>query len=411
MSAPTLTQTPAGARSAAASCARWIGFGVVLLVAVMNLLDSTITQTAAPAIRHQLAGSYADLEWLTAAYTLAMSVTLLLGGRLGDIFGRRRVLLAGIAGFIAASTLCAVAPSISTLIAARVLQGVMAAVMVPQGFGLIRELFGDAGQRKAFAVFGPVMGLGAICGPIAGGALVDANIAGSGWRAIFLVNVPLGLAALAIGRAYLPRNAAATPDHRFDPVSVLLAVAAGFCLIFPLIQGRQDGWPAWSFVMLAAGAGLVAAFGVHQSRGLRRGATPLVEPAILTRRPYIAGLAVEVGFYAAMGGMVLSLNVMFQTGLGFSPLACGVATMAIAVAAAPRSDRLLETAAAPGPHHDAHRHGGDGNRPGRDDRGVDEHRTRAQRLVLRRAPGASRVRHGPDLCTDGRRNPGRCRAA
>jgi len=309
----------------------------VLVAAVMNLLDSTITQTAAPAIRRQLAGSYADLEWLTAGYTLAMSVTLLLGGRLGDIFGRRRVLLGGISGFIAASALCAVAPSISGLIAARVLQGVLAAVMVPQAFGLIREMFGDDGQRKAFAVFGPVMGLGMICGPIVGGALVGANIAGIGWRAIFLVNVPLGLGALAAGRAYLPRNAAATPDHRFDPVSVLLAVAAGFCLIYPLIQGRQDGWPTWSFAMLAVGAGLIAAFGAHQSRRLRRGATPLVDPGILTRRPYLVGLAVEVGFFGAIGGMVLALNVMFQTGLGFSPLACGVATIAIAVAAAPGS--------------------------------------------------------------------------
>jgi EmrB/QacA subfamily drug resistance transporter len=343
MSTPVLTPTPA-ARSAAASRAKWIGFGVVLVAAVMNLLDSTITQTAAPAIRHQLAGSYADLEWLTAAYTLAMSVTLLLGGRFGDVFGRRRALLAGIAGFIAASTLCAIAPSISTLVAARVLQGVLAAVMVPQSFGLIREMFGDAGQQKAFAVFGPVMGLGMICGPIVGGALVGANVAGIGWRAIFLVNVPLGLAALAVGRVYLPRNPAATPGYRFDTVSVLLAVAAGFCLIFPLIQGRQDGWPAWSFAMLAAGVVLIAGFGVHQSRRLRRGGTPLVDPGILNRRPYVAGLAVVLGFFGAIGGMVLSLNVMFQTGLGFSPLACGVATMAIAVAAAPGSivsSRLL----------------------------------------------------------------------
>lgn len=335
MSTPGLTQVPAAARSAAASRARWIGFSVVLAADMMNLLDSTITQTAAPAIRHQLAGTYADLEWLIAAYTLAMSVTLLIGGRLGDIFGRRRVLLAGIAGFIAASTLCALAPFMYTLIAARVLQGVTAGIMVPQAFGLIRELFNDAGQQKAFAVFGPTMGLGSIAGPIVGGAMVDANIAGSGWRAIFLVNVPLGLAALAVGRAFLPSNAPTTPDHRFDPVSVLLAVAAGFCLIFPLIQGRQDGWPAWSFAMLAAGAGLIAAFGVHQSRRLRRGEAPLVDPAILTHRPYVAGLAVVIGFFGAIGAMVLSLNVMFQTGLGFSPLACSVATMAAAVAAPP----------------------------------------------------------------------------
>src|SRR5436309_34648 len=150
---------------AAASRAVWTGFAVVLAASVMDLLDSTIAQTAAPAIRRELGGSYATLEWTTAAYTLAMATSLLLGGRLGDLFGRRRVLLAGMGAFVGASVLCALAPSPDALIAARGLQGVTAAVMVPQGFGLIRELFGDEGQQRAFAVFGPFMGLAAVAGP------------------------------------------------------------------------------------------------------------------------------------------------------------------------------------------------------------------------------------------------------
>jgi len=311
----------------------WLGFAVVIVSSVMDLLDSTITQTAAPAIRHSLAGSYADLEWITAAYTLAMSATLLVGSRLGDAFGRRRVLLIGIGGFAMASLLCAFAPSADALIAARVLQGAVAAIMVPQGFGLIRDLFGDEGQQKAFGVFGPVMGLAAVAGPLLGGGLIDLNLFGSGWRLIFLVNVPLALAALAVGRRYLPRTSPSTPGARLDVPSVVLAMLGTVALVYPLIEGREHGWPAWSFALLAAGVVMLGAFAALQSRRSRQGRTPLVEPSILRRRPYVAGLAVVLGFIGAMGGMMIALNVMYQTGLGFTPLACGVATVAIPIAA------------------------------------------------------------------------------
>jgi MFS family permease len=205
--------------------------------------------------------------------------------------------------------------------------------MVPQGFGLIRELFGDEGQQKAFGVFGPVMGLAAVTGPLVGGALVNLNLLGTGWRAIFLVNVPLGLAAIAAGRRFLPRTSPATPGLRLDAPSVTLAMVGGFALVYPLIQGREHGWPAWSFALLAGGVITLAAFGLLQSRRARQGRAPLVEPSILKRRAYVAGLAVVLGFIGAMGGMMIALNVMFQTGLGLSPLACAVATVAIPVTA------------------------------------------------------------------------------
>jgi MFS family permease len=334
MSTTTIsTHSPVAARTRPQLSAAWLGFLVVLASAVMDLLDSTIAQTAAPAIQRDLGGSYAALEWITAAYTLAMSATLLLGSRLGDAFGRRRVLLVGMAGFVGASALCALAPTSTALIAGRALQGALAAVMVPQGFGLIRELFGDEGQQKAFAVFGPVMGLAAVAGPLLGGGLVNLDALGTGWRAIFLVNVPLGLIAIAAGRRYLPRVAPATPGLRLDALSVLMAMAGSVALVYPLVEGRSLGWPAWSFALLAGGAVTLAAFGVLQGRRSRQGRTPLVEPSILRRRPYVAGLAVVVGFIGAMGGMMIALNVMFQVGMGFSPLACGLATVAIPVAA------------------------------------------------------------------------------
>jgi EmrB/QacA subfamily drug resistance transporter len=333
MSTTTLTLPLAAATARPARRAVWLGFLVVIVSSVMDLLDSTIAQTGAPAIRHDLGGSYADLEWITAAYTLAMSATLLLGSRLGDAFGRRRVLLLGIAGFVGASVLCACAPSATALIAARALQGAIAAIMVPQGFGLIRELFGDEGQQKAFAVFGPVMGLAAVAGPLLGGGLINLDVLGSGWRAIFLVNVPVGLAALAAGRRFLPDAGPSAPGARVDAPSVALAMLGTVAIVYPLIQGREHGWPLWSFGLLAAGVVLLGAFAMLQGRRSRQGRTPLVEPSILRRRAYVAGLAVVLGFIGAMGGMMIALNVMYQTGLGFTPLACGVATVTIPLAA------------------------------------------------------------------------------
>jgi EmrB/QacA subfamily drug resistance transporter len=320
-------------RSRSGQRAVWLGFVVVIASSVMDLLDSTIAQTAAPAIRKSLGGSYADLEWISAAYTLAMSVMLLVGSRLGDVLGRRRAHLLGMGGFVGASVLCAFAPSAGALVAARALQGALAALMVPQGFGLIREMFGDEGQQKAFGVFGPIMGLAAVIGPVVGGGLVDLDILGSGWRAIFLVNVPLGLAAIAAGRRYLPKVSPSTPGLRLDPPSVILAVAGGFALVYPLIQGREYGWPAWSFALLGGGVVILVAFAAVQARRARRGRAPLVEPSILRRRPYVAGLAVVVAFIGAMGGMMIALNVMYQAGLGFTPLGCGLATLSVPLAA------------------------------------------------------------------------------
>jgi MFS family permease len=329
----TPTERVAARRHVANDRTAWLGFAVVIAASLMDLLDSTIAQTAAPAIRRDLGGSFASLEWISAAYVLAMAVTLLLGSRLGDILGRRRMLLGGMAGFAATSALCAAAPTPGTLIAARTLQGMCAALMVPQTFGLIRELFGDAGQRKAFGILGPVMGLGAVAGPLAGGGLIDLNLFGSGWRAIFLINLPVAVAAIALGRRTLPRTPAAAPGARPDVVSVVLSMAGGFGLVYPLVEGRAEGWPAWCFALLAGGVIAFAMFVRRQQARAAAGRSPLVEPSILHRRPYVAGLAVVLCFIGAMGGMLLALTVMFQNGLGFSPLGSGIATVAIPLAA------------------------------------------------------------------------------
>ena len=151
-------------------------------------------------------------------------------------------------------------------------------------------------------MFGPVMGLAAVAGPLLGGGLVDLDILGWGWRAIFLVNVPLGLVAIAAGRRFLPRNAPSTPGARLDALERLLAMVGGVALVYPLIQGREQGWPAWSFALLGGGLVTLAAFAALQIRRSRQGRSPLVEPSILRRRPYVAGLAVVSASSARWAG-------------------------------------------------------------------------------------------------------------
>jgi hypothetical protein len=218
---------PAGGVGAAGRKLRWVAFGAVITAAVMDLLDSTIAQVAAPTIRRELGGSYAVIEWVTAAYALAMAVGLLTGGRLGDIFGRRRVLLTGMTGFVLASAACAAAQSAGELIAARAAQGLLGAIMLPQVFGLIRDMFEAHEMGKAFGVYGPVMGLSAMLGPIAAGGLISANVLGTGWRMIFLVNVPVGLAALALGARTLPAGSAGSGARKLDLPGAFIGSAAG----------------------------------------------------------------------------------------------------------------------------------------------------------------------------------------
>ena len=306
--------------SATANRWRWLAFAAAVAAAVMDLLDSTIAQVAAPAIQRDLGGSYAVIEWITAAYTLAMAVGLLTGGRLGDLFGRKRMLLIGMAGFVAASAACAAAVTPGQLIAARAVQGAAGAVMLPQVFGLIRDLFSGAEIGKAFAVFSPVMGLSAMLGPVASGGLISADILGTGWRMIFLVNLPVGALALLAGARLLPAAPAAQDTRaRLDLPGAALAGTAMFLVVFPLVQGRALGWPMWLVAMLAAAVPVLAGFAWYQVRRQRAGATPLIEPGIFARRGYAPGVAFSVAFVGSMGGIVLVFNVFLQAGLGFSP--------------------------------------------------------------------------------------------
>jgi EmrB/QacA subfamily drug resistance transporter len=306
---------------------RWAVLAIVLVAEVMDLVDGTIVNVAAPAIRADLGGSAATLQWLGAAYVLAFAVLLVTGARLGDLVGRRRLFMIGIVGFTIASVLCALAGSPGMLIATRALQGAFGAVLIPQGFGMIKEVFSEDEVTKAFAAFGPVMGLSAVAAPIIGGALVDGDILGTGWRSIFLVNVPLGVIGLIGAQRVMPRTGG-TPGTRLDPGGVLLVTASSFAVIYPLVQGRELGWPAWCFAMLAGG---IAGFGAFAAYERRHRTRALITPSLLRNRAFTSGLVVAVCFFAAMIGLNLVLSLFCQLGEGFSPLRTGLTLAPFAV--------------------------------------------------------------------------------
>jgi len=299
---------------------RWFVLAVVLAGNILDLMDATIVNVAGPSIRDDLGGSASTLLWLSAGYTLAFAVLLITGARLGDMFGRRRLFLVGSAGFTVLSAACAVAPSPAVLIAFRVLQGSFGALMIPQGFGMLKEVFAEDEMSKVYGVFGPMLGLSALAAPILSGALTEANLWGIGWRLVFLINVPIGIAAFAGAVRVLPRTVA-HPGIRLDTVGMVLIGAALTAIIYPLIQGRAAGWPAWTFTTLAAGAVLLAAFVLWERR---RHSDPLIEPGLLANHTYTTGILVALAFFGAFGGLLLCVSLFAQLGEHFSPIHAGL---------------------------------------------------------------------------------------
>ncbi|SDH47392.1 DHA2 family efflux MFS transporter permease subunit [Nonomuraea jiangxiensis] len=302
---------------------RWAALFVILAAEVMDLLDALVTTIAAPTIQRELGGSGSLVQWLSAGYTLAMAVGLITGGRLGDLYGRKRMFVIGALGFTAASLLCGVAASPEMLIGSRVLQGLFGAVMIPQGLGLIKEMFPPQELGKAFGMFGPVMTISSVGGPVLAGWLVDADFFGTGWRMIFLINLPIGLAAALAAMRFLPEHRLSGAT-KLDLVGVALVSVAAFLMIFPLIQGRELGWPAWTFVSMAASVAVFAVFGRYESRRARSGRDPLVTPGLFRKRAFTGGLVAGLAFFSGMMGLGLVFGLYTQLGLGFTPLQAGL---------------------------------------------------------------------------------------
>ncbi|HWI70505.1 MAG TPA: MFS transporter [Baekduia sp.] len=302
---------------------RWLILAIVLVVEIMDLLDGTIVNVAAPTIRADLGASTTALQWVVGGYALALAVGLVVGGRLGDLFGRRRLFMTGIVLFTLSSLLSGIAPSTGMLIAFRLTQGLAAALMIPQGFGILHSAFSTEDLNKAFGIFGPIMGLSAVFGPIVGGALVDADLFGTGWRLVFLINLPLGILAFVGGLRVLPESKTGGATQMDWRGAILVAAAAGL-LVYPLMQGREADWAPWTFAMMAASFVVLGLFAWYQRRRKRTDRDPLITMSLFGKRAFSGGMGVIMLFFGAFGGLMLTLTLFLQLGLGYSASHAGL---------------------------------------------------------------------------------------
>ncbi|MCO5967944.1 MFS transporter [Actinoallomurus soli] len=293
---------------------QWIALASVLLATFMGLLDASIVTVAAPSIQRSLGASFGEAQAVMAGYTLAYAVGLVTGGRLGDLYGRRRIFLTGVLLFMIMSAACAAAPTAPVLILARVAQGLAAAVMLPQVLAIIQSSFPGPERSSALGLYGATIGLASIAGQIVGGALLAWNPLGLGWRGVFLVNLPIGLAAIVVARCTVGESRG--PRARLDLAGAAVLALALTGLLLP----AELGWPLWGWPLLLAGAGLLAGFGF-----LERGRTnALVPMRLLARRVMVRGLGTVFAFYAGNAGFFLLLAYHLQAGLGESALGSGL---------------------------------------------------------------------------------------
>jgi len=323
---------------------------VLMAGTFVYVLDFFVVNVAIPATQADLGASDGQIQLVVATYAIAIASLLIVGGRLGDLLGRRRLFVVGLALFTAASALCGAAPSIEILLAGRVVQGIGAALFAPQVLSIIGVSFDGPARRKAVTVYGVVMGLAAVSGQLIGGALIELDIFGLGWRACYLVNVPIGIAAVAVAPRVLAESRAERGE-RLDVPGAALAGATLVAIVLPLIEGRSEGWPLWTFVSLAAAIPLGAAFVLRQRRLAATGGSPLVDLALFRERAFTVGVASSVVFFMGMASFFLVLAVYLQEGSGlsaldsglvFTPLAAGYLGASVAAEAlAPRFGRQV----------------------------------------------------------------------
>lgn len=302
---------------------RWLALGILLIANFMNLIDVTIVNVALPSMRVGLGATDSQIEWVIAAYILAFALGLLPFGRLGDIMGRTRLFLWGVAGFTAASALCGLAPNIEFLIVARAIQGLAGAMMTPQVLAIATVTFPPHERGQAFSLFGLSAGLAAVCGPILGGALISANLFGLDWQPIFLVNIPIGIAAVVAGWFLIPR----LPGHseiRNDYVGIALFGLGIVALVFPIVEGRAYGWPIWAFGMIAAGLALLVAFVLWTRARAAIGAPQLLNFDLIANRQFMFGAFVVTVYASGIPGMFMVISLLLQGGFDFTPLQSGL---------------------------------------------------------------------------------------
>jgi EmrB/QacA subfamily drug resistance transporter len=329
---------------------RWLAVIVLLVASFMDLLDTTIVNVALPAIKEELKATDAQLVWIVSGYVLSFAVLLILGGRLGDRYGRKTVFNIGVFGFTLASIGCAFAQTADGLVISRLVQGAFGAIMIPQVLSIIQVLFKPKERAAVFGLTGAVSGLAAVAGPLLGGLLVSGNAFDLGWRSIFIINVPVGILLLVASFFFIPNSKSEKPV-KLDILGVTLITVALTLIIFPLVQGRELGWPVWIWVMLASSPVLFGIFLAVQRRQETTGGMALIPPSLFKNRGFSAGVITAFLALSSIGAFFLILALYLQTGLGFSAIDAGVATLpfsigaflgsGIAVPLAPRIGKFL----------------------------------------------------------------------
>jgi EmrB/QacA subfamily drug resistance transporter len=301
-----------------------IALAVLLVGMFMAALDASIANVAGPHIQTDLGISGTALVLALSGYTLSYAMLLITGARLGDDYGHRRLFLLGLTAFTAASLACGEAPSGAFLIVARVIQGAGCALMTPQVATIIQLNYEGAARARAMALFATVLAVGVVAGQVLGGVLVSADIGGLSWRPVFLVNVPIGVALLVLGSRTLPVTRA--PErHRLDLAGVALISSALLMVLLPLLVGREEGWPTWTFISMAGGIAVAVVAGFYFRAVSRRGGSPLVDPRIVSDGSFSVSLGSLFASTAAWGGFLIAFTLYLQAGLGFTALHSGLA--------------------------------------------------------------------------------------
>jgi len=327
--AASLSST-AGQSAGAASPGR-LALWVMLSGTFLVVLDFFIVNVALPSMQHELLASTATLQLVVAGYGLATAAGLITGGRLGDLFGRRRMFMAGLLLFTLASAACGLAPNAELLVAARVLQGLAGALLQPQVLAMIGLVHTGEDRARAFAAYGLTLGLGATLGQLVGGLLIQADLWGLGWRSCFLINLPIGLLALLLAPRVIPPLANGGHQSRLDPAGMLLVAAASVAVVLPLVEGRQQGWPLWSWLCLAAALPLALLFAFQQRRLAARGGAPLVAPVLMADARFVNGLLTTLAFYVGNASLYFVLALYLQQGLALGALRSGLVFTALAL--------------------------------------------------------------------------------
>jgi EmrB/QacA subfamily drug resistance transporter len=333
---PAPAREPGGSRrggSSGGGSGRRLAAGVMITGALMDMIDVTIVNVALPTIRRNLGASATQLEWVVSGYMLAFAAALIVAGSMGDRFGRKRVFLFG-AGLFGVASLCAgLSATGPELIAARFVQGAAAACMAPQVLATFRVMFTSTKERgQAFAVYGAMLGLASALGLLLGGVLTDANLFGWSWRAVFFVNVPVAILTVAAGAGLVPetRDAAA---KRPNYVGAGVLAASMVAIVYPLLEGRQLGWPGWVWPLLAAGVAGVIAVAIAEARSPSNRRAQLLGARLLRVPAFSVGLGVQLAFAAAMQGFFLILTLWLQIGEHYSPLKAGLTGVAFSAGA------------------------------------------------------------------------------